>query len=125
LAPQVWCAHRSHDPCCVEFGAHTPWPLQVPKLPQLPLPSQTRVIEPQWPHACVSLAPGVQPEQPPLTHAVLQLLHIDPLAPHAVLAVPGLHVVPVQQPLQLVEVQAHCPATHSCPLWHGLLQPPQ
>jgi hypothetical protein len=67
----------------------------------------------------------VQPEQPPLTHAVVQASHLPPPAPHVSICDPGLQSSPAQQPEQEVVVQVQCPPTQAWPCPHAVVQLPQ
>ena len=80
---------------------------------------------PQLPQGSVSVAFGVQPEQPPLTHAVPHAMHIPPPAPQASICEPGLHVSPSQQPPQEVVVHVQWPPMHCWPCPHAVMQLPQ
>ena len=94
-----------HELCRVMVGEQAPCPLHVPKLPHTPVTSQVRVFMPQLPHGSVSVCMGVQPEQPPLTHAVVQLWHMPPPAPQVFICEPGMQESPAQQPPHDVVVQ--------------------
>lgn len=80
-----------------------------------PLPVHLR----PGPQAAPPLQPQVPPARQVLVVSVLQLAHIEPLAPHA--ALPGVvHTVPAQHPEPHdVESQTHAPPLQRCPGAHS------
>ena len=114
-----------HELCRVIVGVQAPCPLQFPKLPHTPVAPQVRVFVPQLPHGRVSVWVGVQPEHPPLTHAVVQVWHMPPPAPHEFICEPGMQASPAQHPEHEVVVQVQCPETQACPSAHAVVQSPQ